>query len=254
MTTQDPNVNVFEGLSEEAAAFVNNKGFKTVEDVVTGYRNLEKFTGVPADKILKMPDENNADEVNAFYKKLGRPEKAEDYKFEIAEGQDDAIAKAIAPELFKAGLSQKQAAAIYKTLEAAKIEQTKAAEQAAIKAEEDLKTEWGNNYDKNLEAAKQAAKIAGVTAEQIEALQKATDYKTVMNIFKNLASKFGEDTLKGAGDNNQSRFTLTPQQAREKIEQLKSNAEWQQKMSSGDKATIQEYNELSKIAVSDMQG
>lgn len=253
MTTQDPNVNVFEGLSEEDAAFVNNKGFKSVGDVVTGYRNLEKFTGVPADKILKMPDENNADEVNAFYKKLGRPDKAEDYKFEIAEGQDDAIAKAIAPELFKAGLSQKQAAAIYKTLETAKIEQGKAAEAAAIKAEEDLKSEWGTNYDNNLKAAQQAAKIAGVTAEQIEALQKATDYKTVMNMFKKLASKFGEDVLRGAGDNKPSNFTMTPQEAREKIEQLKSNKEWQEKMANNDKAAIKEYKELSQIAVSDMQ-
>ena len=253
MTAQDPNVNVFEGLSEEDAAFVNNKGFKSVGDVVTGYRNLEKFTGVPADKILKMPDENNADEVNAFYKKLGRPDKAEDYKFEIAEGQDDAIAKAIAPELFKAGLSQKQAAAIYKTLETAKIEQGKAAEAAAIKAEEDLKSEWGTNYDNNLKTAQQAAKIAGVTAEQIEALQKATDYKTVMNMFKNLASKFSEDVLRGAGDNKSSKFTMTPQEAREKIEQLKSNKEWQEKMANNDKAAIKEYKELSQIAVSDMQ-
>lgn len=249
----EPNNNVFEGLSEDAMTFVSNKGFKNVEDVVTGYRNLEKFTGVPADKLLKMPDENNADEVNAFYEKLGRPQKAEDYKFEIADGQDDSIAKAIAPELFKAGLSQKQAAAIYKTLEAAKIEQTKAAEAAAVKAEEDLKSEWGTNYDNNLKAAQQAAKIAGVTAEQIEALQKATDYKTVMNMFKNLASKFGEDALRGAGDNKQTRFTLTPQQAREKIEQLKTNKDWVQKISSGDKAALQEYDELTKLAVSDMQ-
>lgn len=250
---QDPNINVFEGLSEENKSFVANKGFKTYDDVVTSYINLEKYQGVPADKILKLPDENNVDEVNAFYKKLGRPDKAEDYKFEIAEGQDDAIAKAIAPELFKAGLSQKQAAAIYKTLEAAKIEQTKAAEAAAIKAEEDLKSEWGTNYDNNLKAAQQAAKIAGVTPEQIEALQKATDYKTVMNMFKNLASKFGEDVLRGAGDNKQSRFTLTPQQAREKIEQLKTNKDWVQKINSGDKAALQEYDELTKIAVSDMQ-
>lgn len=250
----EPNNNVFEGLSEENKSFVANKGFKSYDDVVTSYINLEKYQGVPADKILKMPDENNADEVNAFYKKLGRPDKAEDYKFEIAEGQDDAIAKAIAPELFKAGLSQKQAAAIYKTLEAAKIEQSKAAEAAAVKAEEDLKSEWGTNYDNNLKAAQQAAKIAGVTAEQIEALQKATDYKTVMNMFKNLASKFGEDALRGAGDNKPTGFTLTPQQAREKIEQLKTNKDWVQKISSGDKAALQEYNDLTKIAVSDMQG
>lgn len=249
----EPNNNVFEGLSEENKSFVANKGFKSYDDVVTSYINLEKYQGVPADKILKLPDENNTDEVNAFYNKLGRPEKAEDYKFEIAEGQDDSIAKAIAPELFKAGLSQKQAAAIYKTLEAAKIEQTKAAEAAAVKAEEDLKSEWGTNYDNNLKAAQQAAKIAGVTAEQIEALQKATDYKTVMNMFKNLASKFGEDALRGAGDNKQTRFTLTPQQAREKIEQLKTNKDWVQKISSGDKAALQEYDELTKLAVSDMQ-
>lgn len=251
--TEPNNNNVFEGLSEENKSFVANKGFKSYDDVVTSYINLEKYQGVPADKILKMPDENNADEVNAFYNKLGRPEKAEDYKFEIADGQDDSIAKAIAPELFKAGLSQKQAAAIYKTLEAAKIEQTKAAEAAAVKAEEDLKSEWGTNYDNNLKAAQQAAKIAGVTAEQIEALQKATDYKTVMNMFKNLASKFGEDALRGAGDNKQTRFTLTPQQAREKIEQLKTNKDWVQKISSGDKAALQEYDELTKLAVSDMQ-
>jgi hypothetical protein len=249
--TAEPTV--FDGLNEENKSFVANKGFKSFDDVVTSYINLEKYQGVPAEKLLKLPDENNADEVNAFYKKLGRPDKVEDYKFDIAEGQDDAIAKAIAPELFKIGLSQKQAAAIYKTLETAKIEQGKALEAAAIKDEQDLKAEWGANYDNNLKAAQQAAKIAGVTPEQIEALQKATNYKTVMNMFKNLASKFSEDVLRGGGDNKQSRFTLTPQQAREKIEQLKTNADWVKKMNSGDKAVLQEYDELAKIAVSDMQ-
>lgn len=256
MTEPTPsNENVFESLDAESKSYVEGKGFKTVGDVVNAYRNFEKFQGVPQEKLLKLPDENNQAEVDAFYGKLGRPSKAEEYKFEIAEGQDDSMAKAIAGELFKAGLSNKQANMIYKSLEAAKIEQAKAAEAAAIKAEQDLKNEWGTNYDANLKAAQQAAKIAGITAEQIEALQKATDYKTVMNMFKTLAGKFSEDSLKGAALAGQSgsRFTLTPQQARAKIEELKTNKEWQAKMSAGDKNAMQEYDELVKISVSDMQ-
>lgn len=247
----EDNVNVFEGLSEENKSYVSNKGFKSVEDVITSYRNLEKLQGVPQDKIIKMPDENNAQEMDAFYKKLGRPEKAEDYKFDILQGQDDKLAKAIAPELFKVGLTQKQANAIYKALETANINDHKRMQELATKEEEDLKNEWGNDYNKNLLLAQKAARIAGVSAEEIDSLQKATSYKTVMNMFKNLAGKFGEDTLKGADVNMAPKYNLTPQEAREKIEQLKNDKTWLEKMANKDKVTLQEYNELVKISVAD---
>src|SRR5216684_1515358 len=86
--------------------------FKTQEDLEKGYIELEKSyggsTSVPA---VDAP----AAEWDAFYSKVGRPEKADGYKIELPkfEGVDykvpDETVKGFLAEAHKAGLTGKQA-------------------------------------------------------------------------------------------------------------------------------------------------
>ena len=245
--------NVFEGLDEENKNFIDNKGFKSVADVVNGYRNLEKLQGVPQDRLLKIPDEK-ADEktINEYYMKLGRPKSADEYNFGLKDGDDDRLAKAIAPKLFAAGISNKQAVALYSALIEAKKQEAQTIENARAKQEDELKADWGNNYDNNVKLAQKAFRISGLNEKEIEALQKATDFKTVMNMFYKLSTKFSEASLKdvdgAGGGNGGNRFTYSKQEALAKLDELKSNKEWVAKFNAKDGATINEYNELTEIA------
>lgn len=246
-----PQPSFLDGLDADLKGYAELKGFKSVGDTLVAYRNLEKFQGVPADKLLKIPDEADQAAVDTMYEKLGRPKTAEEYKFAIPEGQSDEFAKKFAPTLHKAGLNQKQVDILFNDFSAMQQAQIAAEEQKykeTVAAEQaQLKAEWGGKYEANMMLAKKAANVLGVSAEQINALENSTDYKTVMNLFLNIASKMSEDSLRGAGDNGGS-FGLTPDAARARLDMLKKDAAWVAKFNAKDVATVEEFNKLSLIA------
>ena len=48
-----------QGLDNDAMALVNDRQWKGIPDVLSSYRNLEKLTGVPPERILKLPGAND---------------------------------------------------------------------------------------------------------------------------------------------------------------------------------------------------
>lgn len=248
--TPQPN-NFLDGLDEDLRGYAELKGFKDGASVLTSYRNLEKMQGVPADKLLKLPDENDKEAVNAFLEKLGRPKTADGYKINIPQGQSDKLAKAMAPLFFNAGLSQKQVEQLvtgWNTMqeaEAKAIQQQQAEFVAAQEAE--LKNEWGGRYAENLELAKRAATSLGITGEQINAFERSTDFKTVMNMLLNIAGKLSEDSLKG-GNAGAGKDILTPAAAKAKLEQLQNDKEWVTKFNNKDSGAVEEFRRLQLIA------
>ncbi len=71
-------------VSDNVKDFVSNKGYKGVDNMVESYQELESFVG-QRDKLLRIPE---ADDVEGWQKanvRLGMPEKAEDYKLNVAD-------------------------------------------------------------------------------------------------------------------------------------------------------------------------
>src|SRR3990172_7528620 len=50
------------GADETTVGMVQNKGWKTPNDMLTSYSALEKFVGVPADKMLRLPTDTSTKE------------------------------------------------------------------------------------------------------------------------------------------------------------------------------------------------
>lgn len=67
-------------VDADTESYIKNKGWKGPGDLLKSYTNLERLRGVGADKLLKLPDFNNADEANAFYERIGVPKAPTDYK------------------------------------------------------------------------------------------------------------------------------------------------------------------------------
>jgi len=244
-----PN-NFLDGLSEDLRGYAELKGFKDSASVLTSYRNLEKMQGVPADKILKLPDENDKEAVNAFLERLGRPKTAEEYKIAIPDGQNDKLAKAMAPLFFDAGLSQKQVEKLvtgWNTMQEAEAKAIAAQQAEFIAAQEAaLKNEWGGRYNENLELAKRAMTALGITGEQISAIERSTDFKTTMNLFLNIAGKLSEDSFKGGSAGGSG--ALTPAAAKAKLAQLQNDKEWVTKFNNKDSGAVEEFRRLQLIA------
>src|SRR5262245_744719 len=76
-TTQQPTAWHGDGLKD----YVGTKGWKTADDVISGYQNLEKLPGLQAaGRTIVLPkDDADVDGIKAFRAKLGVPEKVDGY-------------------------------------------------------------------------------------------------------------------------------------------------------------------------------
>jgi hypothetical protein len=99
------------GLPDDLKGYVTTKGFKDTASVVDSYKNLEKLIGVK-EKLLQVPDDlSDSKSMENVWKRLGRPEKPEDYGIK---GKDEAFSKWSAEQFHKLGLNANQAKELVK--------------------------------------------------------------------------------------------------------------------------------------------
>lgn len=230
-----------QGLDNDAMALVNDRQWKGIPDVLSSYRNLEKLTGVPPDRIIKLPGANDPVESwGAVYDRLGRPKAATDYKIPLPEGDTGEFAKVIAPIFHEAGLSQGQVQKIAEKHNAFIAEQTKQATEAAKTAHAaemtQLQTEWGADYAKNNDTVDKAAESFGMTKEQVLALKQAMGPRAAMKFLHNIGSKIAVEGSFVAGDKGGgSGFdAMNPQMAIAKIEANRTDRTFVEKFNSKD--------------------
>lgn len=246
-----------DALSPELKGFAENKGFKEPSMVLESYRNLEKLQGVPPDRLLKLPEKPDDAEWANVYKRLGRPDKPEDYK--LKPGDESESSKAFvdwAQKTFmEAGLSTKQA----ETLAAKWNEQSqnyiKQADEAATarlqEQQKNLKKEWGAAYDHQMKVAKEAAHTFGLTPDQVDGLEKVLGYDGIFKHLYAVGSKLGEgEFVSNSSGGGKPGFNapMSPAAAQDRIAALKGDQEFGKKYSSGDFEAKQTMDRLHKWA------
>ncbi len=146
------------------------------------------------------------------------PESPDKYEIPIPDGDAGEFAKQVAPIFHKAGLSATQAKALaegwneLQTAQAAAAAEAQAAadrEAAALaqRQQGELKREWGQTYDANVELAKRAIRAgmgaAGLTedatAGMIDTLEKTHGFAAVHKFFAALGAPMAEAKAHGLG-------------------------------------------------------
>ncbi len=201
--------------------FVNDQNEFNVGNLVKSYVHAQKMMG--ADKVV-LPGDNATDEdINAFYDKLGRP--ALD-KYEInanlEEGQelDQEMFDAFKSEAHKAGILPKQAQALSDWFNKTTIDAQKASgtqmQEAFDKSVNDLKTEWGEAFDKEKSLANSAL-AEFVDGDLMKEFKDAglDDNVTVLKIFNKIGKSLNqEDTF---SKESHGSFGMTPAEAQGKV-------------------------------------
>jgi hypothetical protein len=228
----------YDGASDEDVGYIQNKGWDkaTPLEAVKAYQNLEKFHGVPADQLLRLPKDMNAEgALDPVYDRLGRPNTPDKYAWEpspetakaleaagLPAGANEERMKAITPIAHKLGLNPQQFQALADA-DAAFIAQMQAQadkqyqEDSAAKMAE-LKSQWGPKADERMELARRAVKAAlpeGVDAQGfMEHMERGGYTAEMLKMFANIAEGKGvvrEDDLPGA--TGPSQFGYTREQA-----------------------------------------
>lgn len=173
------------GLQDaESRQWVESKGYKDINNIVSDARYADKLKAEVGDlksKSLTPPAQDaKPEEWDAFYAKLGRPEKAEAYEFKMPEGlpenlpYDGELASQFKSWAHQAGLTPKQAQSQHDAFVKFQADQTAkhieaqavAEKQQAEAAHVAIAKAWGekgsNSYQTELQWADRAFQHGGI--------------------------------------------------------------------------------------------
>lgn len=221
------------GLPDDLKNDPNLTPIKDIPSLVKSFVNAQKMIG--KDKIALPGKDAKPEEWVEVWKKLGRPEKPEDYK--LGKPSDlpkdfpfqDKVVQQFSKTAHELGLSPGQVTGLYKWYLQGEVDawtgMKKDSETAMQAAETELRKEFGSAYEERLEAAN---KILSQFGSQELVDQLATtgmgNNPMLVKFLANVAGQFSEDTLKGMG---KARFQgKTPAEAAQEIEQLKIDKEF----------------------------
>lgn len=241
------------GFDEDTNAYVENKGWGGVEDVLSSYQNLEKFQG-GAKNLIEMPGvDASDDDRNSFFNKLGRPETADQYSLEIADGGDSDFFDWFRNTSHAQGMTDAQTQGIfnsYNEMTAARMEAYETGQrEASEKAIGDLQKEWGQGYDAQMDMGKRAVAALGYDEQSLTDLEGKMGTAEMLKLFANLGSKMGEDSFEdGSRGSSNGSFGLTPATARQQLSELKLDKSFMGEYLGGNPDAVNKMKRLMEAA------
>lgn len=252
----------FDTFDADTKGYITNKGLdrKTAAEAFLEaakfHREAEKFVGAPANEMVRLPKEANAPEWETVHQRLGKPKDKAEYDFAAVKHVGDkpldaALADTLRAAAFNSNLPKeaavRMATDIVKHMDgvAEAADAIKADKLAVEKAE--LMKNWGGNAAANRVVAEAAAKALGVSPEAVAALEGVVGYAKIMEMFRTIGTKIGEDrfvTSGGAGGGIMTR----DQAVAEKAELMRDRA-WTTRYSAGGVEEMRKMTALNKIIV-----
>ena len=228
--------------------YVTNKGWKDPADLANGYRNLEKLLGSE-----KLPMPKGAEDKEGWsrvYDALGRPKSAEEYKLPVPDGDPGDFAKAAAGKFHELGISQQQAQSLaewFNQTQAGQLEQMTAQQAQNVEKQlTDLKGEWGQAYDENVNLGQRAAREFGLNEQKLNAMEQALGTGELLKLMAKIGRGLTEHNFEG-GRSTQS-FGMTPEAAKQRINDLRGDRAWSAKYIAGDVEAKAEMQRLMSLA------
>lgn len=231
--------------------YVKGKGFKTLDDLVKSYREAEKAVRASG-KIVVPGDGAKPEEIAAFHKAIGVPDKAEDYAVDAPEGVelDGDLVTPLREVALKAGVPAKGFKALAEGLVAIQLDQLEAMKTAEDGSAATLLKEWGAEKDAKLAAVNNAMRALDLKPADVAAMQRGFSLQgepgsaKVLKLLARLGDGMAEDALLGGG--GQKRFGITGPEAQKEIDKLIVDKEFQGKIAAKDPAAVERWNRLNQ--------
>jgi hypothetical protein len=204
-TEPQPTVNKTwkEAISEEFRSDPNIEKFTEIDALAKSYINATKMIG--QDKVA-VPNKNSTeDQWNEVYDKLGRPESSDKYSLNVKSDVvpiDEGSIKQFADNAHKLGLNQKQAEGIldfYKTNMEGMAQQSQVdTETAQAQSAQELRQEWGREFDTNVKKAGALAKAnmnPDILDMELKNGMRVGDHPEIIKGFAKIAGMMSEDNI-----------------------------------------------------------
>ena len=204
-----------DSISEEYRVDPSIEKFTEIDALAKSYINATKMIG--QDKIV-IPTKNSTQEAwDEAYAKLGRPETADKYNLNAESNSvniDEGAIKSFAEQSHKLGLNNKQAEGIldfYKNNMEGSMQQAKIdTETAQAQSEQELRSEWGRDFDTKVQQAGALAK-ANISPEVLDMTLSSGirlgDHPEIVKGFAKIAGMMSEDKMVATESENVNSVT-----------------------------------------------
>ena len=202
-----------EAISEEFRNDPNIEKFTEIDALAKSYINATQMIG--KDKVA-VPNKNSTEEQwNEVFDKLGRPASADKYTLDVKSDVvplNESDVKQFAQNAHKLGLSNKQAQGVlefYKNNMETNAHQAKVdVETSQVQAEQELRKEWGRDFEANVKRAGALAK-ANLNTEildlELKNGMRVGDHPEMIKGFAKIANLLTEDKIMSPEDENASK-------------------------------------------------
>ena len=214
-------------MPDDLAREPSLRNFDSVDKLAKSYVHAVRKMGVPADQLMRVPQNADDPAWNDVYNSMGRPETPDQYYFDerFADANLDDF-RNIAHNL---GLSQNQAEKILDMYSQANYDQMQEAEtrhgEMQAQGINALQKEWGKSYNENVELARRAfTNFASKEALDIMEDSGLGNHPEIVKMFSKIGNLLKEDGIMvgepGIGD------ALSPAMAQEKIDNNLGDSEF----------------------------
>ena len=248
--------------------------FASPAELAKSYNELESFMGssvrIPSEEagkdawaefdeklskvegMARIPAEDDTDGWNKFYSRIGRPSAPENYLLDTPEEFEESpesLAEFKA-KAYEAGLSTKQAKDIHGWLTENIVESNKAMQEQSQAAMNDLKGQWGQKFDHNVQQAQNMAKVLNDKhpglMDYLDAVADGGGDAMMVALMYEMSQLAGETGAMPTSPTN----LMTPEEALLRISEIRNNPEhpYNNEMDSGHEAAKLKMRELYKFA------
>lgn len=218
---------VGEGETASNRDWLGTKGFKDLDSLVKSYREAEK--GLRDGGRIKVPGEGaQAEEVTAFHRAIGVPEKAEGYEIKGPEGV--ALNDAVLGQLAEAGVKHGIPKAAFEGIVSDFIQIQIADADAERQRQDGLAAEWvkaqGGKADEQQAFVTTAARALQLTKADMQGLRSGLGADRALGLLAKLGAGMAEDVMITGGSN---RFGVSGAEAQTELDRLKADGDFMAK-------------------------
>ncbi len=184
-----------DNFSEAELKVVADKGFKSPQDLLKSYQEMEKLSGTK----FSIPKADDAEAWKKLNTRLGCPETIEGYEINDVAQVDEPYMEGFKSAALEAGLRPNQASQLYAWYKSNQDKMTEAFNAQVEKDKEEVRSEWGDDYSKNEELMKRGVAVLGLDENLLTNIEVSIGTKAFMQLGKRLGEAISEDTAKGLG-------------------------------------------------------
>ena len=179
-------------VSDDDFSYIDKKGFKTPQDLLKSYRELERAYSSK----VSIPKDGDKEGFSKLYMKLGMPQDKDGLKIDFLD-EDKEIGEQFKVVCLENNILPQAAQAMYKWFVDFRTDmEMKSAQKWAENSSKELcemKQEWGKDANRNMELVRRGIRVFSDDTDVIENMEKALGTKQMMKAFMNVGQALSED-------------------------------------------------------------